>query len=260
MKKPLSVTLLVALLLSLLTLTVSAEGPTATVYVTVANGTLCLANEAITVTDCDNDGVLTIHDALYAAHEAKFQGGASAGYATATGDYGLYMTSLWGVSNGVSYGYYRNSAMAMSMADPVAHGDTVTAFVYQDVSYFSDLYCYFADHTLTAKAGETVTVTLSVAGFDENWNPVVLPLTGATLTMNGTATESVTDENGQATITVSKGGTYLLSATKEGTVLVPPACTLTVEGPTGNMTKVYVIGGVVLVALIVAFALRKKSK
>ena len=84
----------------------AAETPQAEVYVTIADGSgqLVLAQEAISVTDTDNDGVLTINDALYAAHEAKYDGGAAAGYASSVGQYGLAMDKLWGTENGGSYG------------------------------------------------------------------------------------------------------------------------------------------------------------
>ena len=57
----------------------AAEEPV-TVYVTIANGSLVMTQEPVTVTDIDKDGSLTINDALYLAHEAKYQGGAAAGY------------------------------------------------------------------------------------------------------------------------------------------------------------------------------------
>ena len=65
-----------------------------TVYVTIANGSLVMTHEAITVTDIDGDDLITLYDALYCAHEAKFEGGAAAGFDTATGDYGLYLLKL----------------------------------------------------------------------------------------------------------------------------------------------------------------------
>ena len=61
----------------------AADG--ATVYVTIANGSLVMTQEAINVTDADGDGTLTINDALFLAHEAGFSGGAAAGYASEVG-------------------------------------------------------------------------------------------------------------------------------------------------------------------------------
>ena len=41
----------------------------------------------VELTDVDEDGALTIADALYLAHEAAFEGGAEAGFADAMGEY-----------------------------------------------------------------------------------------------------------------------------------------------------------------------------
>ena len=110
MKKLLSITLAVLMLVSTFCLTAFAEDAvpaSADVYVTIAdnNGKLALTQEKITATDKDNDGKITIDEALLAAHEAKYEGGAAAGYASAMSDWGLSLTKLWGVENGGSYGY-----------------------------------------------------------------------------------------------------------------------------------------------------------
>ena len=57
-----------------------------------------LAMEKITVADNDGDGALTINDALYAAHEKAFTGGAAAGYASVQSDWGLSLSKLWGIA------------------------------------------------------------------------------------------------------------------------------------------------------------------
>ena len=67
-----------------------------------------------------------------------------------------------------------------------------------------------------------MTLTLSAAGYDENWAPVTSPLAGAVITVNGEKTESVTDENGQVTLTVEAGD--VISAVAEDATLVPPCC------------------------------------
>ncbi|MBO7666544.1 MAG: hypothetical protein J6S70_03845, partial [Clostridia bacterium] len=92
--------------------------------------------------DADADGVLTISDALYAAHEAAYEGGAAAGFAAATTEYGLSLTKLWGVENGGSYGYFVNDNSAMSLADPLSDGDEVVAFIYTAADW-SDAYSFF---------------------------------------------------------------------------------------------------------------------
>ena len=197
-----------------------------TVLVTIAdaNGDLVLAMEPVTVIDIDEDGLLTINDALYCAHEEAYEGGAAAGYASAMSDYGLSLAKLWGTENGSSYGYYVNDAAAWGLADPVADGDRVNAFVYTDLTAWSDTYCYFDVAAVEAEAGDKLTLTLTAAGYDESWNPITLPVAGATITINGEKTDAVTDENGQATVTVDGEGTLIISAVSETQTLVPPVC------------------------------------
>lgn len=84
------------------------------VYVTIADGEgqLALAQEKIMVKDNNKDGVFTIDEALYAAHEAKYEGGAVAGYASSASEYGISLDKLWGAENGGSYGYCVNNESA----------------------------------------------------------------------------------------------------------------------------------------------------
>ena len=78
------------------------------VYVNIIedHGVHCTFNEAVTLKDIDDDGKLTINDALYLTHEEAFSGGAEAGYGTKQTEWGLSLTKLWGIENGGSYGYY----------------------------------------------------------------------------------------------------------------------------------------------------------
>lgn len=231
-----------------LTSTVFAADDTATVYVTVANGTLALAHTPVTVTDVDGDGALTINDALTIAHNDHYEGGAEAGYGSAVGDYGLSMTKLWGVENGGSYGYYLNNASAMSLTDTVKDGDSVTAFVYTDLTAWSDTYSYFNVEEATATAGDTVTLTLLYAGYDANWAPIEAPVAGAVITVDGTPTEYVTAEDGTVTVTVTEGE-HVYSASADTMTLVPPVCIITGEAADAPQTG---DGAFALVLLLVA--------
>lgn len=206
-------------------ISVSAE-ETAEVYVTIAdaNGAIAMAQEKVTVTDIDADSVLTINDALYAAHEAAYEGGAAAGYGTASSEYGLSLTKLWGEENGGSYGYYVNNASAMSLSDTVKDGDYISAFVYTDLSAWSDTYCFFDVNTITAEEDTAFTLTLSAAGYDANWNAITVPVEGAVITLNGQATEFVTDADGKVEITAADAGECIISAKSESQILVPPVC------------------------------------
>lgn len=234
MKKLFAVVMTLVMLLGCVGLTAFAEEQplTANVYVTIANkGNLVVTQEKITVTDKDNSGTLTINDALYCAHEAKYEGGAAAGYASAVTQYGLSITKLWGDDSG-NFGYYVNNKSAYSLADTVKEGDYVTAFVYADLTAWSDTYCYFNVNTITTEAGKEISLTLSAAGYDSEGNSIVLPVEGATITLNGEKTEYKTDKDGKVTFTVDKEGSYVISAVSDKQILVPPVCKATVTAAT----------------------------
>lgn len=223
-----------AVLAAMGVLTVSAY---ADVYVSIAdeNGKLVTAMEPVEFKDADGDGTVTINDALILAHDKCYDGGAAAGYASEMGDYGLMLTKLWGVENGGSYGYYVNNASAMSLADEVKDGYIVNAFIYTDLTTWSDTYCYF-DSTFSGIEDcsyDTVPdfqLNLTAAAFDENWAPISVPVAGATITVNGEKTDFVTDENGDVTVILpQEDGEYVVSAVSDTQTLVPPVCILSVS-------------------------------
>lgn len=201
----------------------------ATVYVTISDaGNLVEAQQPVTVTDEDGDGTLTVNDALIAAHDSLYPGGASAGYATEEGQYGLSITELWGVENGGSYGYYVNNVASMSLTDPIADGDYLTAFSYADLTNYSDVYSYFDSQTATVATGADLTLKLTYLSFDADYNPVENPASGVTITVDGEQTEYVTGSDGTVTISFAGAGTHVVSAVSESLTLVPPVCTVTV--------------------------------
>ena len=225
MKKICSILLAVMLLLSVCIVAVSAEDSAKiTVSISDKDGKLAVAAEEITVTDKDNDSALTVNDALISAHDAFYEGGAAAGYETMTTQYGLGIAKLWGSANGGSYGYYLNNASAWSLADPIKNGDYLAAFVYTDLTAWSDQYSWFDAATADAKAGDQLTLTLSAAGYDADWNPVTLKVEGAEITVDGEKTGVTTDSEGKATVTLPDLGSHVISVTSDTMRLVPPAC------------------------------------
>ena len=203
-------------------------------YVTIADKekNTPLVQKEVTVTDIDEDGKLTINDALYIAHEENFEGGAEAGYKTATTEYGLTLKVLWGTDNGNGYGYYVNNKSAWSLADEVTDGDYINAFIYSDTANWSDAYTFFDVNTAEAKQGDELTFTLSKAGFDADYNPVTLPVEGAVITVNGEPTEFVTDSEGKVTVKLENAGEAVISATSDKENIVPPICVAAVaENP-----------------------------
>ena len=191
-------------------------------------GALALAMEPVDAIDCDKDGALTIHDALACAHAAAHPEGAEA-YSAVPTEWGLSLMELWGVENGGSYGYYLNDASAWSLTDPIKEGDHVKAYAFTDLTGFTDTYCWFDTAVAEAAPGGSLTLTLNAAAFDENFAPVTLPVEGATLIVNGAATEAVTDAQGVATFTFAEAGTYLITADSPLLNLVDPVCIVTVK-------------------------------
>lgn len=224
MKKLTSITLAVLLALSLIVFTgCSSE----TVKVTIADGSLVMTVEEVKLKDMDGDGALTINDALIAAHDKKYPGGSEAGYASATGEYGLYITKLWGDESG-AYSYYQNGISAMSLADPVTDGSRINAFIYQDQTGWSDTYCEFSNFAMTVEAGANITVCLEGYGFDENFESVKFPVAGAEITIDGAPTGVLTGEDGCAEISAGEKGDYIISAISADSIIVPPVLELTV--------------------------------
>ncbi len=240
-----------------------AKAADTVVNVTISDGKLVLVNYAVTVTDTDNDGALTINDALYLAHEAKFEGGAAAGYGSAVGSYGLMLTKLWGIENGGSYGYYVNNTSAMGLADAVKNGDSIVAFVYTDTTAFSDMYSFFNKTTASAKAGDEISLTLTGLSYDASWQLVEAPVANAVITINGSDSNYKTDANGKVTLTFSAAGEYVISAKLTEGALVPPACVANVAAAlpsTGDTTAVVMVGGfAMLLALALVLSNRKES-
>ena len=223
-----------ATLMSLSVFNINALADTelkADVYVTISDkdGRLAITQEKITVTDIDDDNVLTINDALYAAHEAKYEGGAKAGYMAVDSEWGISLVKLWGAENGGSYGYYVNNQSAMSLVDVVKEGDYINAYVYTDLTAWTDTYCYFDKNVVTGEAGKNVGLKLLAAGYDADFNPITIPVENAVITIDGEETDYKTDKDGNVTITVASEGTYVISAVSDTQTLVPPACKVVIE-------------------------------
>lgn len=238
MKKLAGLLLVIVILAGMMSIAVSAisnPADPADVFVTFSDSTgkVILAQEKITVQDKNSDGKFSIDEVLFAAHEAKYEGGAAAGYATANGTYGLYITKLWGDISG-NFGYYVNNAMAMGLTDEVKAGDHLNAFVYQvyqfdPVTYetTADSYSYFDKYTASVTQGDSLTVILKAVEFDASFNPVDVAVSGASILIDGVETAYKTDAQGKVTFPIEKTGELLISAKKDGTVLVPPVLKVT---------------------------------
>ena len=216
MKKIISV-----LFAALLVLAASASAETAFVSISNGQGELVLAREAIELSDADNDGLLTISDALSIAHDLAFDGGAAEGYLAEDQGYGLSLYKLWGEDNGGSYGYYVNNTSAFSLTDSVSGGDHVKAYAYTDLETWSDTYCYFDVENVS---GVEVELTLTALIFDADWNRISVPVEGAIITVDGVDSSALTDAEGKVALTLPDESKHLISARSENMVLVPPVC------------------------------------
>lgn len=230
MKKILVVVLLLLTFTTLALPIVAADGDELYVYVSITDGDNKLAYAKVKVLDKDGNGEFSVHDALYYAHVWYYEGGATAGYKSVPSAQGLRLTKLWGKENGSGYGYYVNDVAADSLEMSLKENDHVHAFVYQDTVNGSDTYSYFDKIYFQVEKDESVTLTLMAATFDENRNPVKIPVTDAYITLNGEKTDFRTDENGKVTITFEKGGKTLVGAVSDSMNLVNPSCLVRVEG------------------------------
>lgn len=222
--------LFILVLVALIACTATALAADAVnVYVTISDdtGAVVLACAPVSVTDTDDDGMLTIADTLRIAHAENHENGLDA-FGTDMTEYGLSMTKLWGVENGGAYGYYLNNASAWSLLDPVSEGSYVQAFAYTDLAIWSDTYCFFDSFTLTVPANTAVPLMLYSSAWDANYMPVSMAVAGAELTVDGTPSGVLTGEDGSAALTIAQPGTYMISATSEGMTMVPPVCLLMV--------------------------------
>ncbi|MBQ4120873.1 MAG: hypothetical protein IJD35_02540 [Clostridia bacterium] len=209
-------------------------GQTATtafnVYVTISNkGTLVMTQETVLAKDKIDDGKINMDEALFAAHDAEYEGGAADGYASYTHEqFGLSLGTLWGDNSG-SFGYYLNNASAFGLSDEVKEGDSVYAFVYADATTWSDSYSFFHINRAELLKNGELELTLCCAGYDAEWNPVTLPVEGAAITINGETTAYKTDAQGKVTITFDNTGGFVVSAISTSATLVPPVCLVTVK-------------------------------
>lgn len=207
------------------------KAKTETFYVTIADksGKVVLAREEIKAKDLDGDDKITIFEVLKAAHKTCPNGGKD-GFAAEETQYGLSMTKLWGEENGGSFSYYVNEeGVNGPLTTEVKADDRIVAFAYTDTAFFSDTFCYFDPQVKTVKKGETVTLTLTALQFDMlSFDYVPGPVSGATITVNGTAIDAKTDAEGKVTLTLDKG-VNVISASSDALNLVPPIAKITVK-------------------------------
>ena len=206
------------------------------VYVTIVNaGQICydkdenpITVKKYNVSDKNSNGAIDIDDAFITVHE---EAGFSDGYATIESVWGKAVAKLWGIENGGAYGYYVNNVSAMGISDTLEDGDYLSAFVYKDITSYSDRYTYFDKENVELKHDNTtLDLTLSKVEFNEYYNPVEVPVNDATITTLEDETITATpDENGKVSLTFEAGKTYTVVARNDEKNYVPAFCKVTVE-------------------------------
>ncbi len=187
--------------------------------------------------ELSDKSVYTLDDVFKAAHDLYYDGGSNAGYNTATGDFGLYITKFWGDESG-NFGYQVNhgTESVMGLVHEVENGDYIDVCIYKNFYPDTESYTRFDKSTAETLINENVELTLEQSGYDEKWNTVFSACEDATITVNGEETAIRTDAEGKATLSFDTVGEYVVSAVKtkvlnEETVpaITAPICMVTVK-------------------------------
>ncbi|MDO4869099.1 MAG: fibronectin type III domain-containing protein, partial [Bacillota bacterium] len=178
-----------------------------------------MADKKVTVEDINEDGHLTINEALAAMHEAYYEGGA-AGFAVG----GMYnsIQKLWGVET-TNVLTYLNGTGIFSVDDEIKAGDEIYTSVNADDVYYADWYIKFSKKNYNTTKGTKISVKLTghygMAYEEEDLKDV--PVEGIQIGtwQNGEFVPiegAVTDANGKAELSFDEVGEYVITA--KGTV------------------------------------------
>lgn len=198
------------------------EDPTyAYVSIVDASGKPVMAFREVPLRDVDGDGLLTVHDALFAAHEMQFDGGAEAGYAAEQTENGRIATMLWGARDG-RIGIYVNHAPVDDLLAPIQSDDLLYGIVSDGAE--DGLYCRFDVSGASVRGGKPLVLTLTAVGPDGE-----VPVADAVIRIDGKDTAFRTDGEGNVTLQFDGSGSCVVSARKDDEALYPPVCVVSVE-------------------------------
>ena len=223
---------------------VEPDEPSGTkVYVTISSGEgqLLVVNEAVTVTDTDNDGVLTFHDALVVLHEKHGKV-----YSAVESTYDLFVQTLWSIETGGSAMFFSNDATipCSVSAYEVESGYRLHAAILQDALYWSDWYSSFDKRYVSVDAGEEFTLSLTgysaFMSMDGGAGAIAIPSANIGVYEDEFVDLGVdTDSDGKVSLSFDTAGSYIVTA--QGTVwddmmyvecpVIPPYCFVTVNAP-----------------------------
>lgn len=193
----------------------------------------------LTVTDADDDGLLTLSDAFYALHEAYYEGGAAAGYQN-----GKYTMKFWGASLRNSQ-FERNGSNNNVFTDTAIEDGDMLAIL-GGYSY-NCLWTHFEGGMdglkATAATGEETTFHVTAYQANGTVGNVTLPVgADVTATCGDTTVTTTVDANGDFTLTFPSDGTYTVLVDGSSTVngakcsVIPAMMTVTAKTMSYSVT------------------------
>ena len=204
----------------------ASAAPNAKITVTVNNKGVvaktrsgaAMAGKTVTATDRNIDGILTVDEALYAAHKAYSY---TKNYATSDTAYGKSVTKLWGVKTTNVLMFVNDKGLTTGVGtDTVKAGDRLYASINQD-EMGNDWYTTFDKMNVETKVKTEFQLNLSghygMSWGDYSNEPAAGVQIGTWSKGKFKALEGVTtDDAGNAKLTFKKTGTYYVTA--KGTV------------------------------------------
>ncbi len=220
LKKLFTFFMTLSMMFSLFSVSVLADNDTIIVSLRVEGASETLFyNEGVKVsanTDVTCEDVLKASGITYTS-ESSYYGG-------------TYVTSINGYY-GTGWMYAIDDNRSYSIVD----GSKVVYYPYED----GNSYTYFTNDTYTTTTGTDLDIELVEQGYDENWNMIDSACAYAQIyyktspTGDETALQSITDENGQTTVSFNEAGTYYITAKSlTGEYLSRAFATVTVTGDT----------------------------
>ena len=205
-KSAILMTALAAMALPFSAFSVSAAEETAKIHIKITLSETVVDSD-ITVKDTNNDGKLTVEDALYTAHEQFYPGGAAAGYSDEL---------IWGKPCSGGYSLinpdeYPLEDRPYNERTEIRDGDTLDWGMH---CYNTDSYSFILDAEEAYRDGEPIAQGTKIIFYGVHNTMTdngTEPVEGIELLIDGQKSGIKTDANGTAAFTLDKLGTYTIS-------------------------------------------------
>lgn len=196
---------------------------------------ICMYYVPVKVYDRDEDQNYTMGDAFRAFHEQYYSGGAD-GYDDMFTELGGWVNRFWGKQDS-NLSYTKNHDWVVGPLTPIADGDKLDVFLYEDLTTYKDLYTWFEADEYTTDANVQTTFTVYGASIMNSSD------TKLTTAAPAGATVTIFDANGEnvGTTTVGEDGTFGITFASDGiyTILVSGLSTYTCETYGGGAANTY---------------------